>query len=98
VTPISSYEVRSCCKVIFGNSIQENLSSQLGRPGTLVRAGGSCTITFDLTTDARRHRFYFATISWRRLRGLVAPAVPLLVRLPLAELERFGGRACDRSR
>jgi hypothetical protein len=80
-------------KVIFGDSIRENISSQLGRPGTLLRAGGTCTITFDLTTDIRKCRFYLATISWRRLRGLVAPTVPLLVRLPIAELERFAGRS-----
>ena len=80
-------------KVIFGDSIGENLSSQLGRPGTLLRAGGSCTITFDLSTDARRCRFYFAKISWRRLRGLVAPTVPLVIRLPRAEFERFAGQS-----
>lgn len=80
-------------KVIFGDSIRENLFSQLGKPGTLLRAGGNCTITFDLSTDVRGRRFYFAKISWRRLRGLVAPTVPLVIRLPRAEFERFAGRS-----
>jgi len=80
-------------KVIFGESIRENLMSQLGRPGTLIRAGGSCTITFDLSPVARKRRVYFATISWRRLRGLVAPTVPLFIRLPRAEFERLAGRS-----
>ena len=40
-------------KAILGESIRENLMSQLGRPGTLIQAGGSCTITFDLSPVAR---------------------------------------------
>jgi hypothetical protein len=76
-------------KVILGDSIRENLSSQFGSHGTLIRTGGSCTITFHLPENAHRRGSYFALISWRRLSRLVAPTVPLIIRLPRAELERL---------
>jgi hypothetical protein len=79
-------------KAIFGDSISENLASQLGRPGTLLRAGGSCTNSFGLSADVRKRRLYIAVISWRRLRGLVAPTLPLVIRLPRAGFERLAGR------
>lgn len=78
-------------KVIVGDSIRENLFSLLHGNSTLLRAGGSCTITFQLPEEAHGRRSYFALLSWRRLSGLAAPTVPLVIRLPRAELESLAG-------
>jgi hypothetical protein len=41
----------------------------------------------------RNRQLYLAKISWRRLHGLVAPTIPLVIRLPRAEFERLAGRS-----
>jgi hypothetical protein len=73
-------------KIIVGESIRENLTSLFYGNSTLVRAGGNCTITFHLPHEVQGPQSYFALISWRRLSGLAAPTVPLVIRLPCSEL------------
>ena len=76
-------------KVIVGGSVRDTVFSLLGGHSKLLRAGENCIITFHLPDDARGRGSYFALISWRRLSGLAAPTVPLVIRLPRAELERL---------
>ena len=77
-------------KVTVGDSVHDVLVSQLGG-SKLVRSKHNCTVTFHLPDDARGRRSYFALISWRRLSGLAAPTVPLIIRLPRVELESLAG-------
>jgi hypothetical protein len=73
-------------KVSVGDSVHDIIFSLLGGGSKLIRSGHNCTVTFHLP-DERRRRSYFALISWRRLSGLAAPTIPLVIRLPRAELE-----------
>jgi hypothetical protein len=74
-------------KVTVGDAVRDVIASQLGR-STLVRSKHNCTVTFNLPDGPRGRRSYFALISWRRLSGVATPTVPLVIRLPRAELER----------
>jgi len=73
-------------KVTVDDSVHDVMVSQLGLTN-LVRSKHNCTVTFQLPDDTKG-RSYFALIWWRRLSGLAAPAVPLVIRLPRAELEK----------
>ncbi len=75
-------------EVSIGDSVRDIVYSKSGR-SKMVRAGANCSVTFHLPVDAGSRQLYLALISWRRLSGLTAPTIPLVIRLPRAELERL---------
>jgi hypothetical protein len=82
--------------VFTGDSLPETIRDAVdqgfglrGGHGKVVPAGEKSTLTFRLREELAAHTSYVVLISWMPLSGLAVPKIPLVVRLPRAELERL---------